>query len=88
MLTFYVYGCCSVWGLQPLLLQRGVCRLNCLDCLDRTNALQLHIHRAFVLSFMRALPAALTIDSALDEQVIHNIRNETRTREGKREKDR
>lgn len=58
----------SLWGLSPCQLQRGVCRLNCLDSLDRTNEVQLHMHRAFALRFLRSLPAAVTIDSALDEQ--------------------
>ncbi|KAL8441407.1 hypothetical protein Emag_007197 [Eimeria magna] len=51
----------------------GVCRLNCLDSLDRTNELQLHVHRAFVLRFLKMLPAAFVIDPALDEAVLRAV---------------
>ncbi|KAL8438172.1 hypothetical protein ACSSS7_000407 [Eimeria intestinalis] len=63
----------DVWTLQPVQLQSGVCRLNCLDSLDRTNELQLHVHRAFVLRFLKMLPAAFVIDPALDEAVLRAV---------------
>ena len=60
--------CCSLSSLYPLQFQVGICRLNCLDSLDRTNELQFHLHRAFALRFLRLLPAAFSIDPTLDEQ--------------------
>lgn len=59
----------SLKTLYPLRLQIGVCRLNCLDSLDRTNELQLHLHRNFALAFLGMLPKAVAIDAAADLQV-------------------
>ncbi|PFH33540.1 hypothetical protein BESB_077570 [Besnoitia besnoiti] len=41
--------------LRATRIQHGVCRINCLDCLDRTNDAQLSLHHALLLHFLRAM---------------------------------
>ncbi|CBZ51732.1 hypothetical protein NCLIV_015250 [Neospora caninum Liverpool] len=55
--------------LEATCVQRGVCRINCLDCLDRTNDAQLVLHKHLLLHLLRAM-RFLPADSAdLDPQV-------------------
>ncbi|KAJ3073580.1 inositol polyphosphate 5-phosphatase, partial [Quaeritorhiza haematococci] len=39
---------------EPVLMQQGVVRTNCLDCLDRTNVVQTEIARHVVLSYLES----------------------------------
>lgn len=55
---------------HPLRLQQGICRTNCIDCLDRTNAAQFSIGKKALGHQLHALGVIDTPDLDFDSDVI------------------
>ncbi len=59
-----------VVNLRSVRLQRGICRTNCIDCLDRTNAAQFSIGKKAFGHQLHALGVIETPDLGFDSDAV------------------